>query len=438
MVAQPVEYPSQNALLDVTSQLGSLPGLVTPHEIISLRGQLRDVAQGKAFLLQAGDCAELFADCTPAKIEEKVKLQLLMSLIIIWGSRVPVVRIGRIAGQYAKPRSKPTEIVTSPVDGSTREVPSFRGDNVNGFSSDDRLPDPQRLLHAYFYSAATLNHIRASLASGLADLHAPLSWTTAHVRSPTLAARFQSIVASLTDALDFMRVVGAEQSQSVLRNLETVDYFSSHEGLMLEFEEALTRPYTRVTNGGYSSAGDSDSLAGHTLCSQDMPSKEFYALSAHTLWMGDRTRDPFGAHAEYFSGIANPIGIKIGPNTTPHQLLELLSKVDRSRGRDVGRITLICRFGRGKVGHSSSLPKNSIDLFNPVSLFLQRPRASWVNSYRPSSHHPGPRRSSGVATLCMVIRPRHPQTQRSRQGRSRTSSWSLKSSSRYIPHLGVA
>ncbi|PWN93960.1 DAHP synthetase [Acaromyces ingoldii] len=356
-VAQPVQYPSQEALSDVTKQLVSLPGLVTPYEIQSLRRQLRDVAQGKAFLLQAGDCAELFADCTPAKIEEKVKLQLLMSLIIIWGSRLPVVRVGRIAGQYAKPRSKPTETVVSERDGSTKQVPSFRGDNVNGFSQDDRIPDPRRLLSAYFYSAATLNHIRASLASGLADLHAPLSWTTAHVRSPTLAARFEAIVSNLTDALDFMRVVGAEQSQSVLRNLETVDYFSSHEGLMLEFEEALTRS-SSISSSSISSSKSSsntDNNKNNNKASNHHPvhtgtaSTEYYALSAHTLWMGDRTRDPNGAHAEFFSGIANPIGIKVGPSMTSQELLDLLAKVDGSRGLDVGRITLICRFGRGKA-----------------------------------------------------------------------------------------
>lgn len=356
-VAQPVQYSSQEALSDVTKQLVSLPGLVTPYEIQSLRRQLRDVARGKAFLLQAGDCAELFADCTPAKIEEKVKLQLLMSLIIIWGSRLPVVRVGRIAGQYAKPRSKPTETVVSERDGSTKQVPSFRGDNVNGFSQDDRVPDPRRLLSAYFYSAATLNHIRASLASGLADLHAPLSWTTAHVRSPTLAARFEAIVSNLTDALDFMRVVGAEQSQSVLRNLETVDYFSSHEGLMLEFEEALTRSSSISSSsiGSSKSSSDFDNNKNNNKASSHHPghtgtaSTEYYALSAHTLWMGDRTRDPNGAHAEFFSGIANPIGIKVGPSMTSQELLDLLAKVDGSRGLDVGRITLICRFGRGKV-----------------------------------------------------------------------------------------
>lgn len=328
-VSQAVEYPSASELQNATRQLRSLPGLTTAHEIQSLRSQLASVARGKAFLLQGGDCAELFADCVPEKIEGKVKLLLLMSLIIIWGARIPVIRVGRIAGQYAKPRSKATEVVD--INGSKETVLTFRGDNVNGFAEIDRLPDPNRLLKAYFYSCATLNHIRASLSSGLADLHAPLSWTTSHVRSTSLAEQFSQIVSSLTDALDFMRVIGAEGSQDVLSNLETVDYFTSHEALLLEYEEAMTRA---VKEKKMNNEGEEKPL--------------YYDLSAHFLWLGDRTRQVDGAHAEFLRGIQNPIGIKVGPTMTPQGLLELLQVVDSSRGRDLGRITLICRFGKGK------------------------------------------------------------------------------------------
>jgi 3-deoxy-7-phosphoheptulonate synthase len=342
-ISQPVEYPSQKGLEDVTQQLRSLPGLVTSHEIRSLRAQLASVAQGKSFLLQGGDCAELFADCTSDKIEGKVKLLLLMSLIIIWGARIPVVRVGRIAGQYAKPRSKATEMVEmsfSKPDGSIttekKEVLTFRGDNINGFATDQRIPDPQRLLTAYFYSCTTLNHIRASLGSGLADLHAPLSWTTSHVRSESLAKQFSHIVSSLTDALDFMRVIGAESQNDTVSKLETVDYFIAHECLTLEFEEAMTRQTTSA-NKQQSARQQPEAI-----------SSPFYDLSAHFVWLGDRTRAVNEAHAEFVRGIANPIGIKVGPSMKPDELISLLSIVDPSQGAELGKVTLIARFGRGK------------------------------------------------------------------------------------------
>jgi 3-deoxy-7-phosphoheptulonate synthase len=329
----------------VTQRLKTLPGLVTRHEINSLRAQLASVAEGKAFLLQGGDCAELFADCTPDKIEGKVKLLLLMSLIIIWGARIPVVRVGRIAGQYAKPRSKATETVEIQAQDGTyskKEVLTFRGDNINGFSANDRTPDPQRLLSAYFYSCTTLNHIRASLGSGLADLHAPLSWTTSHVRSKALAQQFSHIVANLTDALDFMRVIGAESQKDVVSKLETVDYFIAHECLTLEFEEAMTRQEAST-----SSHRQQASISAERSARPDQ--QPFYDLSAHFVWLGDRTRAANEAHAEFVSGIFNPIGIKVGPTMKPEDLLSLLEVVDPSRGADLGRVTLIARFGRGKT-----------------------------------------------------------------------------------------
>ncbi|PWN45532.1 phospho-2-dehydro-3-deoxyheptonate aldolase [Ceraceosorus guamensis] len=333
-IAQDVVYPNQAELNRATDRLKQLPGLVTPFEIEKLRKQLADVADGKAFLLQSGDCAELFTDCVPSKIDAKVKLSLLMSLILIWGGRLPVVRVGRIAGQYAKPRSKATEVVKT-EDGEQVEVLTFRGDNVNAFqaSASARRPDPERLLQSYFHSCATLNHIRASLGSGIADLHAPQSWSLAHVRSPALQREFSSVIESLEDALHFMQVVGADRNE---RSLESVDYYTSHEGLMLEYEESLTRGIesSRMSKSKLEAPNES-TRASH------------YALSAHTLWLGDRTRQLDGAHVEYFRGLINPIGVKVGPSMKPGELVDLLAKVDPLAEK--GRCTLICRFGAGKA-----------------------------------------------------------------------------------------
>ncbi|PWN46823.1 DAHP synthetase [Violaceomyces palustris] len=323
--AQPVVYPSEDDLKSVLAKISTLPPLVSPVEVERLRYQLSNVAQGKAFILQAGDCAELFDYCTPKQIEAKLKLSLLMSLIIIWGARIPVVRIGRIAGQYAKPRSKPTETVTRRDEQGNEykeEILSYRGDNINAFPPDSkqRTPDPERLLQAYFHSTATLNHIRSSLSSGLADLHAPRQWSFQHVKSSALQQEFESVVDSLTDALDFMRTIGADggvKEPSVAGQgsvLNSVDYFISHEGLSLEYEEALTRlshlPYQRSSR--------------RILKGGDRVEQARYALSAHTLWLGDRTRQLDGAHMDYFSSIRNPIGIKVGPSMKPQELVDIL------------------------------------------------------------------------------------------------------------------
>ncbi|KDN52215.1 DAHP synthetase [Tilletiaria anomala UBC 951] len=338
-VAQDVVYPDAENLSTVLQQLKSLPGLVTPTEVDRLRKQLADVADGKSFLLQSGDCAELFSYCNPTQIEAKLKLSLLMSLIIIWGARVPVVRLGRVAGQYAKPRSKATEVVD--FDGEKKEVLTFRGDNVNGFDVRDRKPDPERLLKAYFHSSATLNHIRASLSSGFADLHAPMSWSFSHVRSPALQAEFERIVESLTDALDFMKTVGADpESRSESgSSLSSVDYYISHEGLMLEYEEALTRVQKPSSKGLHSNSSAERE--------ERTPSEVPYVLSAHTIWLGDRTRQLDGAHIEFFRGIRNPVGIKVGPSMKPDELVKLLDVIDPRCER--GRVTLIGRYGAKNV-----------------------------------------------------------------------------------------
>ena len=328
-IKQDVKYEDRSAVVKALAKLERLPPIVTPTEIIKLRKSLRDVALGKAFLLQGGDCAELFDYCEENAIESKIKLLLQMSLVLIWGANKPVVRIARMAGQFAKPRSSPTEI----HDGV--EIPSFRGDNINGFDPKDRTPDPARLVAAYFHSASTANYIRASLASGIADLHSPLDWGLGHVRDERIKLQYQRIVESITDSLRFMRTVGADSTAS---GLDTVDLYTSHEGLLLEYEQSLTRrlkhPPSRAALVDDEDNGASDG-------------KGWYNTSAHFLWIGDRTRQLEGAHVEYFRGLENPIGIKVGPSMKGEELVQLLDIVNPRK--DIGKVTLITRYGEDKV-----------------------------------------------------------------------------------------
>ncbi|TFK46171.1 DAHP synthetase [Heliocybe sulcata] len=348
--AQAVQYPDEAELESVLGTIKTLPPLVTPSEIDRLRDQVAAVQRNEAFLLHAGDCAESFEACTESNLRSKLGLILSVSLILIWGARVPIVRVGRIAGQYAKPRSAPTEVVQ--IRGEPVEVPSFRGDNVNGLSPTDRTPAPARLLQAYFYSSATLNHLRALLASGFASLgeNHPSGWSLGHVRSRELRAEFTAIASALSDALDFSRVIGLSPSSSSSSPspsslppsssssssstkpspahphshspLDEVDFYTSHEGLMLGYEEALTR-------------------ASHST------PHAYYNTSAHLLWIGDRTRQLTGAHVEYFRGIRNPIGVKVGPSMGGSEIVELLDILNPDK--EPGRITLITRYGAGKV-----------------------------------------------------------------------------------------
>ena len=328
-IRQDVRYQDRTAVLKALAKLERLPPIVTPMEIVKLKKSLRDVALGKAFLLQGGDCAELFDYCEETAIESKIKLLLQMSLVLIWGANKPVVRIARMAGQFAKPRSSPTEMHNG------IEIPSFRGDNINGYNPEDRTPDPSRLVAAYFHSASTSNYLRASISSGIADLHSPLDWGLGHVRDKNIKAQYQRIVGSITDSLKFMRTVGAD---STANGLETVDLFTSHEGLLLEYEQSLTRrlkhPPSRATL-----------LDGHAATSGD--GKGWYNTSAHFLWIGDRTRQLDGAHVEYFRGIENPIGIKVGPTMNGWELVELLNIVNPNK--EIGRVTLITRYGEDRV-----------------------------------------------------------------------------------------
>ncbi|KAJ7065677.1 DAHP synthetase [Mycena amicta] len=336
-IAQDVEYEDPAHLAKVLSKIERLPPLVTPSEIERLRHQLAGVQRNEAFLLHAGDCAESFDACTHENISAKIGLILSFSLILIWGARRPVVRIGRIAGQYAKPRSSPKET----IDG--REVPSFRGDNVNGLDPNDRTPNPERLLSAYFHSTTTLNYVRGLLTSGFASLYHPRDWSLNHVRSPSLRKEFEQIVDSLSDALDFSRTIGVESGPTFEHGgargtVGEVDFYTSHEGLMLEYEQALTRLLpvpTGVTVSHSPATKDNDNDKAH------------YNTSAHFLWIGDRTRQLTGAHVEYFRGIRNPIGIKVGPSMQGEELVRLLDVVNPNK--EAGRVTLITRYGAGKV-----------------------------------------------------------------------------------------
>ncbi|PSR80391.1 phospho-2-dehydro-3-deoxyheptonate aldolase [Coniella lustricola] len=330
------------AVARAAAELSNLPPLVTPTEILKLKAELASVARGDAFLLQGGDCAELFEYCNQSAIESKIKLLLQMSLVLILGCDKRVVRIGRMAGQYAKPRSSDTETL---ADG--RVVPSFRGDILNSYDVDHRELDPGRLVKAYHYSAATLNYSRAASSSGIADLNRPMDWDLGHVQDPKLKTKYSEIVTALETSMRFMNTIGALGSNSA--SVSTVDLFTSHEGLVLEYEQPLTRAFSSTAiNGGVnhkmSTKPRSDSSK------QQQPEAEqtqYFDTSAHFLWIGDRTRQIGGAHVEFFRGIANPIGVKVGPSTPTTDLLELLRTLNPSR--EVGKITLITRYGAAKV-----------------------------------------------------------------------------------------
>ncbi|KAI9369797.1 hypothetical protein BJX61DRAFT_125315 [Aspergillus egyptiacus] len=356
-IKQDVVYDDAEGVQSALRKLEKLPPLVTTQEITNLKKSLRNVALGKAFVLQggmapsqslnlnwgstadagcaAGDCAELFDYCNQDMIEAKVKLLLQMSLVLIWGANIPVVRIARIAGQFAKPRSSPMETVNGV------EMPSFRGDNINGFHAtpDSRRPDPSRLVSAYFHSAATLNYLRASLSSGLADLHSPLDWGLGHVIAPSIKEKYERIVTRVKDALRFMQTVGIDTD----RGVETVDIYTSHEGLLLEYETSLTR----LLKTPPSSTTPTITTTQHIPQAAPSAEKDYYATSAHFLWIGDRTRQLTGAHVEFFRGIANPIGIKIGPSMSPDELLTLLDIVNPTR--EIGKVTLISRYGAKNI-----------------------------------------------------------------------------------------
>lgn len=308
-------YPDQEALQAIEKQLASFPPLVFAGEARQLKRQLARVAEGKAFLLQGGDCAESFAEHSADNIRDFLRLFLQMAVVLTYAGGLPVVKVGRVAGQFAKPRSSPTET----IDGES--LPSYRGDIVNGigFSEEIRTPDPHRQLKAYRQSAATLNLLRAFTNGGYANLDNAHRWMLGFVQDSPLSNRYREIADRITEALDFMRACGIDPELNP--EMRATQLYTSHEALLLGFEEALTRV---------------DSTSG-----------DWYATSGHMLWIGDRTRQLDHAHVEYFRGIKNPIGLKCGPSLGTDELLRLIDVLNPDN--EPGRLTLIARFGAEKV-----------------------------------------------------------------------------------------
>jgi 3-deoxy-7-phosphoheptulonate synthase len=314
-ISQVPAYPDAARLAAVEKQLGAFPPLVFAGEARELKAQLAEVAAGRAFLLQGGDCAESFAEHGADHIRDFFRVFLQMAVILTHSASKPVVKVGRIAGQFAKPRSADTET----IDGVT--LPSYRGDIINdiAFTPEARIPDPERLLLAYRQSAATLNLIRAFASGGYANLARVHEWTMGFMKDSRAYPRFEEVARKIDDAIDFMRALGLTPDNTPA--LRETRFYTSHEALLLGYEEAMTR--------------------------RDSITNDWYATSGHMLWIGDRTRQPDGAHTEYFAGIRNPIGIKCGPSLSTDDLLRLLDRLNPED--EAGRITLIGRFGADKV-----------------------------------------------------------------------------------------
>ena len=314
------DYPNGAALDSVEAQLAKMPPLVVAGEVRKLKRTLGEVAEGRAFLLQGGDCAESFSEFSADNIRDTFKVLLQMAIVLTWGAKLPVVKIGRVAGQFAKPRSAPTET----FDGV--ELPSYRGDIINGFdfTSDARVPDPSRMLQAYTQAAASLNLLRAFSTGGFADMHRVQSWIAGFTDEAD-AKRYREIAGRIQDAMDFMTAAGV--TSETVHAMSSVDFYTSHEALLLEYEEALCRV---------------DSTSGLPV-----------AGSGHMIWIGDRTRQPDGAHVEFARGVQNPVGLKCGPSLTSDDLKVLLERLNPEN--EAGRLTLIARFGAGKVG--DNLPR---------------------------------------------------------------------------------
>ncbi len=314
---QQPQYDDAVELAAAGAQLAKLPPLVTSWEVLALKQSLADAQEGRRFLLQGGDCAESFADCTSPIISNRLKVLLQMSLVLVHGLKKPVLRVGRFAGQYAKPRS--TDLETR--DGVS--LPSFRGDLINSpeFTAAARRPDPQRMIQAHAHSALTMNFVRALIDGGFADLHHPEYWDLAWVEHSPLAAEYRQMVAGIGDSLRFMETLAGP-----IAGFSKVDFFTSHEALLLHYEQALTRQVPRHPG--------------------------FFNLSTHFPWIGMRTAALDGAHVEYFRGIRNPVAVKVGPSVTPAQLLPLIEALNPDD--EPGRLTLIHRMGNAKI--AAALP----------------------------------------------------------------------------------
>ena len=312
---QQPDWPDRAAVRAAAASLSALPPLVVPSEVDTLRGRLAAVASGEAFLLHGGDCAETFAGATEPALRATLKTLLQMAVVLTYGASVPVVKVARIAGQYAKPRSRPIDALG---------LPSYRGDMVNDLepTPEARRPDPGRMLRAYHTAASTLNLLRAFATGGEADLRRVHDWNKDFVRTSPAGARYEQLAREIDRAMDFMRACGVRDDV-----LHGVELFSSHEALILEYERALTRT-------------GSDARA--------------YDLSGHFVWIGDRTRAADGAHVDYVSRLANPVGLKVGPTASPERVAELVERLDPQA--TPGRLTLISRMGNRRV----------LDLLPPV------------------------------------------------------------------------
>ncbi|MFE7198565.1 class II 3-deoxy-7-phosphoheptulonate synthase [Microbacterium oxydans] len=310
-IKQQPQWPDADRVADVSQQIASLPPLVFAGEVDNLRDRLARAASGQAFLLQGGDCAETFAGATAEQIRNRIKTVLQMAVVLTYGASMPIVKMGRMAGQFAKPRSS---------DSETRgdvTLPAYRGDIVNGydFTEGSRTADPGRLLQGYHTAASTLNLIRAFTQGGFADLREVHSWNKGFAQNPA-NQRYERMAAEIDRAIKFMEAAGADFDE-----LKRVEFFTGHEGLLMDYERPMTRIDSRT----------------------DTP----YNTSAHFLWIGERTRELDGAHVDYFSKIRNPIGVKLGPTTSPETALALIDKLDPER--EPGRLTFITRMGAGKI-----------------------------------------------------------------------------------------
>ncbi len=314
-IKQVPEYPDAAKLTAVEARLKTYPPLVFAGEARNLMGSLGAVADGKAFLLQGGDCAESFAEFHPDNIRDTFRVLLQMAVVLTFAAALPVVKVGRIAGQFAKPRSEDTET----QGGIT--LPSYRGDNINSIEFDPtgRVPDPDRLLQAYSQSAATLNLLRAFASGGYADLHNVHRWTLDFIAGSPGTERYRELAGRIGESLGFMEACGI--TPELVPQLRSTDFYTSHEALFLGYEQAMTRV---------------DSTSG-----------DWYCTSAHMLWIGDRTRQPDGAHIEFCRGIKNPLGLKCGPSLAEDDLIRLIDILNPED--KAGRLTLICRFGSDKV-----------------------------------------------------------------------------------------
>ncbi|GIT92232.1 phospho-2-dehydro-3-deoxyheptonate aldolase [Jannaschia pagri] len=308
------EYTDTAALAAVEARLATYPPLVFAGEARTLKEELAAAGRGEAFLLQGGDCAESFAEFSADTIRDTFKVMLQMAMVLTYGAKVPVVKVGRMAGQFAKPRSAATEM----KDGV--ELPSYRGDIINElpFTAEARIPNPDKMLRAYTQAAATLNLLRAFSKGGFADVHQVHAWTLGFAQGQRIE-QYRDMANRIQDTLDFMTAAGLTADTNA--ELSTVDFYTSHEALLLEYEEAL--------------------------CRQDSLSGQWLAGSGHMIWIGDRTRQPDGAHVEFCQGVLNPIGLKCGPSTTAEDLKILIEKLNPEN--EMGRLTLIARFGAGEV-----------------------------------------------------------------------------------------